>query len=229
MIGRDAQRRLAVVFQRSPWRESISGGRGTPPTFLVLLLAGLAMGMLADAFVELHSVVAWLRLHPRVWEDGQLWRVVTFGLVGAGGLSLRGLLQLVLVHWFTLELCVLLGVRRTKVLLAGGIVITGMSAATVQFTWEALGGVRHPAIFHMIQGQHAVLALVVAAFASANPHATLVGTRMFFGMPLPTKWLIPLQLFIALATFAAARDVGGFAGVLVATLVGAGATRARSD
>lgn len=212
------------MIERDPWRETVTGARGRPPDFVVALLVLLGAGMIADAFVELRPLVAWLRLDPAVWQHGQLWRLVTFGLVGEGGLSLWGAMQLVVIYWFTVELCVLMGAARVRVLLLGGIVIAGSAAVLTQLAWEGVGGERSPFAFWMVQGQRIVMAIVVPAFASRHLHTTLE-TPLLFGLPIPSRWLIALQLLFALATFAALRDTGGMMGVLVATVWGARALR----
>jgi hypothetical protein len=227
-VERSAQaRQTRAVFERSPLRELASGARGQPPTFVLALLAALGVGLLADAFVELHPLVEWLRLDARVWQRGELWRLVSFGLVGAGGIGLWSVLQLGMIYWLTVELCVFIGVRRTQVIVLGGIVLAGVVAVGMQLTWELLGGERSPYAFGLVQGQRVVLAIVVPAFAVRHRHSMLVDTPLLFGMPMPTRWLIPLQLLGALAGFAALRDVGGLAGVLAATAWGARRSRAR--
>jgi hypothetical protein len=81
--------------------------------------------------------------------------------------------------------------------------------------------------FTIVQGQRCVLAVLIPAFAVRHRHSMLVETPLLFGLPLPTKWLIPLQLLGALASFAALRDVGGLAGILAATAWGARLPRKR--
>lgn len=220
-------RQTAGVFQRSPLRELAQGARGKPPVFVVALLAMLATGLLADAFFELRPLLAWTRLDAAVWERGELWRVITFGLFGTGGLGLWTVLQLGMIYWLTLELCAFIGERRTQVIVLGGIVVAGMTAVGVEFLWEVVGDNPNRYAFTMVQGQRCVLAVLIPAFAVRHRHSMLVDTPLLFGLPLPTKWLIPLQLLGALASFAALRDVGGLAGVLAATAWGARLPRKR--
>lgn len=212
------------MFDRDPWREIISGARGKPPRFVVLLLAALAIGMIGESFFELHPLLAWLRLDASVWEKGQLWRVVTYGFVGQGALGLWSVIQLVAIWWFIVELCVAMGVARVRVLVLGGVVIAGLTAVVVQLAWEAATGTRNDFSFAMMQGQRIIVSIVVPAFATRHRY-TMVSSPLLFGLPMPSRWLIGLQLFFALTTFAALRDVGGLAGVLAATLWGARALR----
>lgn len=201
-------------------RELAFGGRGRPPGFLVALLVLLGVGLVAESFEELDPLVAWLRLDAAVWERGQLWRVVTFGVVGVGGIGLWTAVQLAMVYWFGMELCTTIGARRTRVLAFGGIAIAGVAATLVGFVL-AVAGHAGPFAFAMVQGQHAVLAVLLPAFAVRHRHSVLVDTQLLLGLPLPTKWLIPIHLIGVAATFAALRDVAGLAGVLAATAWGA--------
>jgi hypothetical protein len=36
------------------------------------------------------------------------------------------------------------------------------------------------------------------------------------GLPIPSRWLVPILLLVATASFVATRDLGGFVGVTVA-------------
>lgn len=201
------------MFERNPLREIFAGGRGMPPRPLLWLLASLSVGCLADAFVELRPIADLFRLEPAVWERGQVWRIVTYGLVGEGGISAWPLFQLLLVYWFGMELCAHLGVRRVRNLLLGGIALSGAAAVVAQLA----AGPGRVEPFMMMQGQSVVLAICIPAFATVNRWSTVAHTPYLFGLPIPTRWLVPLQLLSALALFAATRDTGGFVGILVAT------------
>ncbi len=214
------------MFERNPWRETVAGVRGQPPTFVVVLLVGLALGLIGESFVELRPLLALCRLDARIWEAGQLWRIVTFGLVGEGGLSLWSAVELVIIYWFVVELCVTIGVARARVLLFGGIAVAGTAAVVVQLAWELTGGERSHHAFWMIQGQRVVMAIIVPAFATRHRYTTL-RMPLLFDLPIPSRWVIGVQLVIALLTWAGLRDTGGLAGVLAATLWGATAMRSR--
>lgn len=215
------------MYKRSPVRELAEGARGRPPAFVIVLVTVLAIGLLADAFVELKPFVAWMRLGAAVWERSQLWRVLTFGLFGTGGIGLLTVLQIALVYWLVVELCVTVGERRAQVIVLGGILLAGMTAVGVEYLWEVVAGKANEHAFEMVQGQRCLLSVLLPAFAVRHPQAELVGTRLMLGMAIPTKWLIPLQLLGALGGFAALRDVGGLAGVLAATAWGAWGDRGR--
>jgi hypothetical protein len=212
--------------------EFIGGGRGRPPLFLAVLIGSLFVGCFLELFIELRGWLETLRLSSGVWERFELWRLVTYGWVGAGTLSPITLIEIVLVYWFATELTVWIGSRRTQLLLVGGVPLAGAAATAVQWLWTASGGSQCADPFVMMQGQRIVIAVVVAAFASCNRGVIIKRLPFFFHLPIPSRWLIPLQLLWALMVFANTRDLAGFAGVVLATAlgwVGANAGGSRSD
>ena len=209
------------MFERDPWSEVIGGGRGRPPRSIAILVGVLGAGVVADAVVELHPLLEGLRLSSAVWERGEVWRLVTYGLVGTGGISAWAAFELLLVYWFSMELVGWIGLSRTRVLVLGGIVVAGTAATAAQAISDALGGPGFPpAPYWMMQGQSVVLALVTAAFATHARWTRVAHTRFFWGLPIPTRWLVPLQLLFAAGGFAATRDLGGLVGIATATVWG---------
>ena len=182
----------------------------------MVLMATLAAGVLADSMFELEPLVELFRLGSSAWREGQVWRVVTYGLVGSGPLSMWSVLQLVLVYWCVMEAVVLLGERATRVLILGGIVAAGASALLAQAFSDAIGGPTRAYPFRMMQGQSVVVALALPAFAARNRHSTVMRTPLLFGLPIPSRWLVPLQILAALAAFTSTRDFGGFVGIMTA-------------
>ncbi|MEM6989092.1 MAG: hypothetical protein AAF721_01300 [Myxococcota bacterium] len=212
---------------RNPWREFIAGGRGAPPAFLAVLLGTLGAGCLADTFWELRPLVDGLRLSAAVWEHGEFWRLVTYGCVGWGGLSVWSLLQLVLVYWLSMEVIVWLRVKRARIVLLGGVAVSGCAAVVAQIVSDGAGGPVSAMPFWMMQGQQVLVAIALASFATCNRHATIAHTPFVLGLPLPVRWVVPLQMAYATAAFASTRDIGGFVGIAVATVWGTRVGRAR--
>ncbi|MBV1862610.1 MAG: hypothetical protein KUG77_29585 [Nannocystaceae bacterium] len=209
-----------VVFKRNPWQEVLAG-LGEPPRFLKLLLLALSVGCLADAAEPLRPWVAWLRLDPAAWERGEVWRMVTYGLFGRGGISAWVVLQLVLVYWLVQQLVVWVRVRRARTILLGGVAVAGVTAALAQAASNQLGGPScRYAPFWLMQGQNVILAIGLAAFAANNRHSTVSHTPYVFGLPIPTKWLVPLHLLMTLGGALSTGDLGGFVGIVAATAWG---------
>jgi hypothetical protein len=185
-----------------------------------VLLVGLAAGVVVDSVVELRPVIDLLRLSPAVWERGHIWRVVTYGFVGTGPISAWSLVELVLVYWCAMELLVLLGLARTRTLILGGVAIAGLAAVAGQALSDAVDGPACVSPFWMMQGQHIILAIALPVFATRNRWSTVAHTPYLLGLPIPTRWLVPLQLLAALGAFATTRDFGGFIGIAAATIWG---------
>jgi hypothetical protein len=210
-----------LAYERDPWREVISGGLGRAPTFLVALLVSLAAGCVADSLASARPFVEHLRLDPAVWEGGELWRLVTYGLVGHGGIGPWTIIQLVLVYWLGLQMVLWMRARRAQTILIGGVAISGVMAAVVQFASDALGGPScEYAPFWLMQGQNVVIAVGLAAFAARNRYSTVSHAPLLFGLPIPTKWLVPLQLVLAAGGALNTGDLGGFVGIVTATVWG---------
>jgi hypothetical protein len=208
-----------VAFSRNPWREVIDG-LGTPPPVIQGLMITLALGCVADMFHPLQPVMALLRLDPAVYEAGQLWRLVTYGLVGTGGIGAWSIVQLVLVYWLTMQLVTWIGLRRTQTMLLGGIAVSGLAAVGAHAGAELLGAPPCAYPFGLMQGQSIVIAIGLAGFSAANRYSTVRHTPYVYGLPIPTKWLVPLQLMLAFAGAVATNDVGSFVGIATASAWG---------
>ena len=209
-----------MAFRRNPWQEVLAG-LGNPPTFLKLLLVSLSIGCLADVMAPLRPWVDYLRLDPAAWERGEVWRIVTYGFVGRGGISAWVILQLVLVTWLVQQLVVWVRLRRARTILLGGIAVAGVSAALAQAASNQFGGPSCDfAPFWLMQGQNVIIAIGLAAFCASNRHSTVSHTPYVYGLPIPTKWLVPLQLLMALGGALSTGDVGGFVGIAAATAWG---------
>ncbi len=218
------------MFERDLWHELISGGRGRPPRTLTIVMLLLVGGAVADSIGSALPVLEVLRLSTRAWTGPEPWRVVTYGLVGAGGLSMLTVLQLVAVYWFSMELITWIGLRRARVLVLGGIVGSGVSASLVQWLSDLAGGPGCDyAPFWLMQGQAVVLAIVMSAFAAHARWTTVSDTTLLWGLPVPARWFVPLQLGGAVLGFVATGDLGGMVGIAVAVGWGyrLGATRPR--
>ncbi len=209
-----------LAFRRNPWREVLEG-LGEPPPFLKLLLVGLSVGCVADVVEPLRPVVELLRLGPAVWERGEMWRLVTYGLFGRGGITPWVIVQLVLVYWLVQQRVVWVGARRARTFVLGGIAVAGVTAALAQAVSDQLGGPSSAwSPFWLMQGQNVIIAMGLAAFAASNRFSTISHTPYVFGLPIPTRWLVPLQLLMAVGAALSTGDLGGFVGIVAATAWG---------
>ena len=68
------------------------------------------------------------------------------------------------------------------------------------------------------------IAVESAQHAAVTYHSTRRGyhylPKFLFGLPIPTRWFVPLQVAVAVLGFAATADLGGMVGLLAATAWG---------
>jgi hypothetical protein len=209
-----------MARQRDPWAELISGSHGPAPRFLLVVVCLLLAGCIANLFEETRPWVALARLSPAVWEQAETWRLVTFGFVGAGALGPTTVLQIACIFWLGSEICTSIGPQRARILLIGAVFGGGLAATGGQVLGELGGLPRCAEPFEMMQGQRIVLAVSVAAFAAGNRQVNVTRLRLLYGLAIPSRWLIPLQLGWALIELGLTRDFGGFVGLAVGTLMG---------
>ena len=203
--------------RRDPWREIIEGGRGAPPRYSIVILACLVGTLIVGMFEESQPWLDWLRLGPELWERGCVWKLVTYAFVSYGGVGLKTILPIALIYWFSTELEGWIGRDRTRMLILVGVPLAGALAAGGQLAAASVGlaPCKHP--FWMMQGQQVLLALVVGAYAACNRRAALKRLQFLFGLTIPSRWLVWVQLGWALMAFASTRDVAGFIGIATAT------------
>ena len=64
-----------------------------------------------------------------------------------------------------------------------------------------------------MQGQRALLAILVAAFATLYGDATIL---LFFVLPMPARWFLWLEIGLAFVAYLASKDLAGFVGICAA-------------
>lgn len=161
-------------------------------------------------FAATAPLVALLRLTPAVWREGFLWQLLTYPAAGVGAPTPWILLELFVLVLFANAAVERMGRRGLWRLLgwsalAGAVVTIGVDA--LASTWGG-GALAYP----LIQGQRALLAALIAAFATLNPRATIM---LFFVIPMPARWFLPLEVLLAFIGFLATKDLPGFLGLLV--------------
>ena len=198
-------------------------GTRPAPVDLVGLIAVLFATYALQFFATTAGAVALLRLDAAAWLRAEVWRLVTYPLAGYGPASAWILLELLVLWWFARDLRAGLGARRFWSLLGGAALAAGVAAVIVDVVATHGGGGSGPAPYSLVQGQRALLAIAVAAFARRNADAVVY---LLFVLPVRAGAFVWVSLAIAFVGFLATRDLAGLAGLWTAT--GVAFWRARS-
>jgi hypothetical protein len=197
------------------------GGPGGPaPRDLLAILATLFVTFSLQFFAATQLVPALLRLTPLVWRAGFVWQLLTYPFIGYGGPSVWILLELLILFWFGRDVYAGLGRKHFWRLVLITAAVAGLVALGVDFLEGSLGGtvgaagaLAPPPYFPLLQGQRVLLAIFIAAFATANRSATIL---LFFVLPLEARWFLLLEILFAFIGYLQTHDGGGFVGICVA-------------
>ncbi|MFH1175775.1 MAG: hypothetical protein V1750_00090 [Acidobacteriota bacterium] len=206
---------------RSPWRGAPAwqsparGPVGRPPPDLVVLLATLFVTYACQFFDATAVIPALLRLSPLVWERGYLWQLLTYPASGFGPPSFWILLELFIVYWFGRDVLGRLGRRRFWRLLVLATAGAGIAAVAVELACERMApGLTSPLPFQLVQGQRALMVVLLAAFGTLYGDTTVL---LFFVVPIKARWFIWLGILLGFVAFLDSKDLAGFAGISAAT------------
>lgn len=189
-------------------------GSGAPiPRDLIVLLAVLFVTFSLQFFALTGGLVGLLRLTPAFWQLGFLWQVGTYGFAGYGAPSLWFLLELLILFWFGRDVYGRVGRKGFWTLLVTGVVAAGVVAVVVQLLGGWVPGLTGPVPFTLMQGQHMLVVILIAAFATLYRDATIY---LFFILPVRAKWFLPLEILLAFMGFLGTRDFAGFMGLSTA-------------
>lgn len=191
------------------------GSAGAPPRDLLVLLGVLFVTFSLQFFASTAALLAPLRLGREVWQSGYLWQVATYPFIGVPSFPLFFLLELLILFWFGRDVYRYLGRRQFWQLLAWGV---GCAAAVAIGTQILIDLVAPEAAlltvpFVLMQGQHILLAILVAAFATVYGHATIL---LMFVLPLKARWFLWLEILFAFMGFLTTKDFAGFLGIVAA-------------
>lgn len=192
-------------------------GRGWPgrpvdlraPVDVVVLLSVLFGTFVLQHFASTAALPAAFRLTPAVWENWQLWRLVSYPFVGFGLPDLWFLLELVILFFFAREVLSRLGRRRFWSVGVGVGALAGVCATLVALALPALAhGFGMP--FALMQGQRLLMAVMIAAFGVLAGDAVVY---LMFVLPVRAKYFPLIALALAFVAYLASRDLAGFVGI----------------
>jgi hypothetical protein len=210
----------ALVYKRSTYSSGpgfslggLSSGRSVPRDIIILLVVQFVTFSLRF-FPWTEVIPDLMYLTPDVYA-GQLWRLVTYQLVGVGGAGIWFLIALLMIFWFGRDVFYRLGRRRFWHLLAWAGIGGGLAAALVQWLLIQVNLViPAPAMFIIMQGQSMLLIILVVAFSRLYADATVL---FMFILPIKGRWLLWVTLLMVFLGFLGTRDFAGFVGAMTGT------------
>ena len=178
------------------------------------------LGLLVAVFVtysmQFFTATAWIvdlmRLTPMVWQKGWVWQLVTFPVAGVGDASVWVLLELLFLFFFARDVYARLGRRGFWRVLLTGSLAAGSVALLVDLAARWVAQVPEASML-LVQGQHMLFVVVIAAFASLYRDATIM---LMLIVPVRAAWFLPLEVLIAFIGFLKTHDLAGFLGICVA-------------
>ncbi|MDX1644117.1 MAG: hypothetical protein R3244_07150 [Thermoanaerobaculia bacterium] len=194
------------------FRQATAGGfglSGPVPRDVVVLLAVVLATFSLRFFEATQPLHALLGLSSDSWRSGFLWQLGTYLFTGVGTPGIWFLIELLILFLFVRTVFYQLGRRgfwRWLILIG---VTCGLVAVLVDVVASALVG-SVPNAFLLMQGQHMLLVLTIAAFATMNRDATIL---LFFVLPVQAKWFLLLELLFAFMGFLSTHDLAGFVGL----------------
>ena len=203
----------------TPIRAGGGGGLGLTgpvPRDIWLLLGVVFVTFTLQFFAATAWLPAFLRLTPGLWQRGFVWQAVTYPFVGSGTPGFFFVLELLILLMFGRDVYWRLRRRGFWALLIWAALIAAAVTLGVALLQAVLGG-GAPQAFPLMQGQHFLIVVLIAAFATLNANATIL---LFFVLPVQARWFILLELVFAFMAFLSTGDLAGFFGLCAA--VGAG-------
>ena len=185
------------------------------PRDVLALIAVVFITYSMQFFTATAWIVDLMRLTPMVWQKGWLWQLVTYPVAGAGDASVWVLLELLFLFFFARDVFARLGRRGFWQMVVTGALAGGLVAILVDYVarWTAKVG---EGSLVLVQGQHMLFVLVIAAFATLYRDATIM---LMLIIPVRAKWFLPIEVLIAFIGFLRTHDLAGFLGICAAIAV----------
>jgi membrane associated rhomboid family serine protease len=185
------------------------------PRDVLALIAVVFVTYSMQFFEVTRRIVDLMRLTPLVFQMGRVWQLVTYPVAGAGDASVWVLLELFFLFFFARDVFARLGRRRFWWTLLVGALAAGAVGLLVDYLapWTTQGS---PASLVLVQGQHMLFVMVIAAFASLYRDATIM---LMMIVPVRAKWFLPIELLGAFLGFLKTHDLAGFLGICAAIAV----------
>src|SRR5262245_46975664 len=166
-------------------RRSISFGfsHGLPRDVIALLAVVFITFSLQFWETTAKVIDTYLRLTPQLLSNGWLWQLVTFPFMGVGA-PLWFLLELFFLFFFARDVFTRLGRRGFWRTLLTGTLTAGVVTVLLDLLARTITYVS-PLSMALVQGQHLITTVVIAAFAVLFGDATIM---LMLIIPVRARW-----------------------------------------
>ncbi len=189
------------------------GLTGPVPRDIWLLLGIILVTFSLRFFPTTAALTALLQLTPLVWMRAFVWQLVTYPFAGSGTPDFWFVLELLILFMFGRDVLSRLGRRGFWQVLLVGALVASVTAVVVQLLFRLGGVLPGPTAFALMQGQHMLLVILIAAFATLAGQATIY---LFFVLPVQARWFLGLEILFAFLGYLKTRDLAGFVGICAA-------------
>lgn len=186
--------------------------QGPPPDIkglLILLFVLFSMGFVKP----LQPFIQALYLSPQMVTKGHFWQLLTYA-VAPDSSGIWFLITMLILFMFGRDVFRMLGRRRFWQLLLTSVLSASVVATVVHTAMQLVGlrwSLRPLALMH---GSEILLTILVAAFATVYPNATI---RLFFVLPIRARSFLWLEILLAFVLgLLPTGDVAGFLGICTA-------------
>lgn len=186
---------------------------GPAPRDLLAILAVLFVTFSLWFFEATRIIPQILQLTPFAWRTGFVWQIATYPFVGNAGSGFWFLLELLILYMFGRDVFFGLYRRHFWRLILWSSIMAGLVAVVLHALIALTGAMVIPEPFTIMQGQRMLLAIFIAAFATAHGDATIY---LFFVLPVRARWFLPLEIVFAFMGFLGTKDLPGFVGICAA-------------
>ena len=193
-------------------RVQIGGfGSGRPvPKDLWILLGVLFFTFTLAQFGTTGVWIELLRLSSLSWRFGFVWQLGTYPFIGYGAPSLWFLLELFILGLFGKDVFWRLGRKGFWMLIVWATVCAGLAAVAVDVAAWLFGGSPVLTTFVILQGQHMLVVLMIAAFSVLYRDATIL---LFFILPVKAGYFLWIEILFAFMAYLSTKDLAGFVGI----------------
>ena len=189
------------------------GGLNGPPIDIKALMAVLFVLFTAAYVPPLQPFIKLLYLDPQMITKGYFWQLLTYA-VAPDTSGLWFLVSMLILFMFGRDVFRMLGRRKFWRMLFGATLSASVVAMTVQGLMQLLGWQWSRVPLTLMHGSEILLSIMVAAFATVYPSATI---RLFFVLPVRARSFLWIEILLAFVLgFLPSGDVAGFLGICTA-------------